>query len=301
MVRAVKPRSASAPTTTSSATSWLPMMTRSGARSLSPISVTSALGVGIERRSERVDRQKTVGLGKSGDRAGAFAGWKRDRTITAGDQRHQHEFFAAELGRDPHRYARRDGFCSFLRQPGAGANERRDESVKGENRRGRKSRQHDQRLVADHRQAQRLAGFERHAVNQNAGRTKPRDDAMRQVAGAFRGAAGEHHDVAGLRALAHSGFERDVFVRKRAERHWFAASLDDGGRKDGAVAVIDAAGAQRVARLDQFVAGRQHRDARAAHHIELGEAAGRQHADLARADLVPRRSSVSPRAMSEPA
>ena len=99
-VRAEKPRSASAPTTTSSATSWLPMMTRSGARAALPISVTSRDAVGIERGGERVDLEETVGLREAGHRAGALAGRERDRAVLAVDQRHQHEFLAAELGRD---------------------------------------------------------------------------------------------------------------------------------------------------------------------------------------------------------
>ena len=197
----------------------------------------------------------------------------------------QHEFLAAEFGSDPHRHARSDGFCRFRRQSGAGADERRDEGVEGENRRGRKARQHDQRLVADHREAQRLAGFERHAVNENAGRTEPRHDAMRQIARAFRRAAGEHHDVARFERVAHGRFERGLFVRKRAERDRLAAGFDDRRGEDGAVAVIDAAGPERPARLDQLVAGREHRDARPAHDVDRRQTAGRQHADLARADL----------------
>ena len=47
------------------------------------------------------------------------------------------------------------------------------------------TRQHDQRLVADRREAERLAGFERYAVHQNAGLAEPRHDAMRQVARAL--------------------------------------------------------------------------------------------------------------------
>jgi hypothetical protein len=37
--------------------------------------------------------------------------------------------------------------------------------------------------------------------------------------------------------------------------------------------------------LNQFVAGRKHGDARAPHYFDRRQAAGREHADLARADL----------------
>ena len=83
---------------------------------------------------------------------------------------------------------------------------------------------------------------------------------------------------------AHGDFERGLLVRERAERHRLAAGFDDGRGNDGAVAVVDAAGSQRPAGLDQLVAGRQHGDTRPAHHLDRGQAAGRQHADLARAD-----------------
>ena len=77
-------------------------------------------------------------------------------------------------------------------------------------------------------------------MHQNAGRAEPRHDAMRQIAGALRGAAGKHHHVAGFERRAHRQFERDLFVGERAERHRLAAGFDDRGGDDGAVAVIDA-------------------------------------------------------------
>ena len=74
-----KPRSRQAPTTASSAMSWLPMMTRSGARAAAPISVTVDFAAGVERGGQRVDRDETVGLREARHRAGALAGRKRDR------------------------------------------------------------------------------------------------------------------------------------------------------------------------------------------------------------------------------
>ena len=53
---------------------------------------------------------------------------------------------------------------------------------------------------------------------------------------------------------------------------------------DRAVGVVDRGRAQRLARLHQFIAGREDGDARPARDGHLRDAAGRQHADLARAD-----------------
>ena len=121
-------------------------------------------------------------------------------------------------------------------------------------------------------------------MDQDAGLSEPRHDAMRQIAGALRGTAGEHDHVAGIQRRAHSQFERDVFVGESAERHRLAAGFDNRGGEDGAVAVIDAGRRERPAGLDQFVAGREHGDARASHHVDGGKAACREHADLTGAD-----------------
>ena len=85
-------------------------------RGASPISVTSSIRTGIERGGKRVDLEKAVGLREAGDRARALADGKRERTFGALDQRHQHEFLAAELGGDAHRYARLNRLRRFRRQ-----------------------------------------------------------------------------------------------------------------------------------------------------------------------------------------
>ena len=100
---------------------------------------------------------------------------------------------------------------------------------------------------------------------------------------------------------AHGGVERGLVVRKRAERNRLAARFGDRRRDDRAVGVVDRAGPQREPERRQFVAGRQHGDFRPPHDIGLIE----PHAasmPISRDEIAaPRRSSVSPRAMSEPA
>ena len=86
-------------------------------------------------------------------------------------------------------------------------------------------------------------------------------------------------------ARAHRALERGLVVREGAERHRLAAGFRDRGRDDRAVAVVDRRrAAARSPGAHQLVAGREHRDLRPPHHVDLGDAAGRQHADLARAD-----------------
>ena len=131
---------------------------------------------------------------------------------------HQHEFLPAHFRGDAHRHARRHAAGGFGRQAGARANDRRDEAVEGEDRRGRKARQHDDRLAVHDGEAQRLAGFERNAMHQDAGLAEPRDDAVREIARAFRGAAGEHHHVVLGERLAHRLVERDFVIAARRRR-----------------------------------------------------------------------------------
>ena len=104
--------------------------------------------------------------------------------------------------------SRFDGFGGFRRQAGAGADHRRHEGVEREDRRGRKARQHHHRLAVDDRETERLAGLQRHAMHQDAGLAQPRHHAVRQIAGALRGAARQHHHVALRQRIAHRLFER---------------------------------------------------------------------------------------------
>ena len=93
------------------------------------------------------------------------------------------------------------------------------------------------------------------------------------------------HHVAGVERGAHRALERDLIVRKRAERHRLAAGFRDRGRHDGAVAVVDLR-AGRAARPAPPVRRRSRAPRPCGRRTTstCGDAAGRQHADLARRD-----------------
>ena len=55
----------------------------------------------LDRSSERVDLQESVGLGKARDSAGPLAVGKATGPFSAGNESNQHEFLAPELGGDP--------------------------------------------------------------------------------------------------------------------------------------------------------------------------------------------------------
>ncbi len=121
-------------------------------------------------------------------------------------------------------------------------------------------------------------------MGDDAGFSEPRDDAMGDVAGALRGAAREHQHVADCKRRAHGSFEGFFVVDNGAEKHRVAAVLGNRRGDDRAIAVVDRGGAQRRARLHQFVAGGDDSNPDRSRDRNLRDAAGRQHADLARAD-----------------
>ena len=110
------------------------------------------------------------------------------------------------------------------------------------------------------------------------------DDAMGDVARAFGRAARQHQHVAGRQRLAHRGFELRLVIGDGAEKCASPPFSADRRRDDRAVGVVDRGRAQRLAGLHQFIAGGDDGDARPARDAHLRDAAGRQHADLARAD-----------------
>ena len=125
---------------------------------------------------------------------------------------------------------------------------------------------------------------------------------MRKVARPFRRAAGEHHDIAAPERFAHAFFERVHVVREHAEAHRLAAGFGDRGGENRGVRVIDAAGLELLPGRDQLVAGRKHRHFRPPHRRRSRRARRPHSMPISREPSTePRRNSVSPRAMSEPA
>ena len=121
-------------------------------------------------------------------------------------------------------------------------------------------------------------------MHQDAGRAQSRYHPVGKITGTLRGAAGEQHQIATLERIADGARERGLVVRHGPEHDRHAAGFGDGGRDDGAVAVVDSRRLERRAGRNQLIAGRQHRDIGLAHHLDGRDPARRQHADLARAD-----------------
>ena len=155
---------------------WLPMTTRSGIAAAWPISVTRARVPASSAVASASISRKPSACEKLVTAPEPLAVGNATGPLVAGDQRDQHEFLAAELGGDAHRHVGLDGARGFRRQAGAGADHRRDEGMEGEDRRGRKARQHGERLAVDHREAERLAGLERDAMHEDAGLAELRHD-----------------------------------------------------------------------------------------------------------------------------
>ena len=177
------------------------------------------VAVGIERGGQRVDLEKAVGLREAGDRAGALAGRECDRAVLACRSATPARI---PCGRVRRRCAPARARSAFRAASGGRPARAR---ITGATKAWKvkiaevgKAGQHHDRLVADDAEAERLAGLERDAVHQDAGLAEPRDDGVRQIAGAFRGAAGEHHHVACRQAPRARLFPAPL--RRRETRPW---------------------------------------------------------------------------------
>ena len=121
-------------------------------------------------------------------------------------------------------------------------------------------------------------------MDEDAGSAEPGHDTVREIAGALRCAAGHHNDVATRKRAAQGTLDRVLVIRKRAEINRFAAGLCDGRGENGAIAVEDARGTERIARPDELVAAGEHCHFGLAHDFQLSDAAGCQHPDLPRGE-----------------
>ena len=124
-------------------------------------------------------------------------------------------------------------------------------------------------------------------MHENAGRAQLCDDAMGEIAGAFRGAAGEHDHVALGERIAHRALKRRFTIRESTESDRLAAGFRDCRRDNRAIAVVDSRRRERGARWGQLIPSRKHRHLRLAHHRNLRIATGRENADLPRGDARP--------------
>ena len=286
----------SAESTASSATQWLPAITRSGARAC-PISVTFAcVPASTALRSASTSRKPSA-CEKVVTEPEPLASGNAIVPVLARHQRDQHEFLAADLGGNAHRHGRVDRHGRFRRQAGLGADHRRDEGVEREDRRGRKARQHHDRLALPTTARQSgLPGLSATPCTITPGspsrdttrcerspapfEVPPDSTTMSQVSSALRTAASS--------ASSSSGNAPNATGSPPASRT--AAAMIAPLR------VVDRAGPQRAPERRQFVAGREHRDFRPPHHVDLREAARRQHADLARGDRARRAAAAFRRA-----
>ena len=84
-----------------------------------------------------------------------------------------------------------------------------------------------------------LPGFSATPWAMIPGAPEPRDDAMGEIAGTFRGAAGQHQHVAVAERIAHGGFEQRLIIGDGADETCVAAVLGDRRGDDGAVGIVD--------------------------------------------------------------
>src|SRR5262249_23872691 len=184
-----------------------------------------------------VDFKNTIGLREAGDRSRALACGKRDHPLIAFDQRNQDELLASQFGGDPYRDARTDRLSSFWRQASARTDHWSNESMKREDRRGRKSGQDDNWFVVHNREAQWFSWFECHAMHKDSGFAEARYKGVRARAGPFLCASGENHHVAARESSAHFFSQNGSVIRQAPKCDSLPPGSTPRGENDGAVAV----------------------------------------------------------------
>ena len=159
----------SRPTRRSSPTQWLPMITRSAGSSRCARSCTWTVGASVEDLGVLVDRDEAVGAAEGRDRAGALAHGVRGEVCLALHQADEKVLGAPALGVDAHRQRR--GPRSAAVRGGRPAKARITGATNSWNVKiaevGNPGRI-TTGLPSAHRQADRLAGLERHAVRDDA-------------------------------------------------------------------------------------------------------------------------------------
>ena len=203
---------------------------------------------GVRRIRKRIDLEEPVGLRECRYRTGPAAQRKRDETGIALAERHHHIFGAAEFGGHADRQSGLDQIFAGRRQTGHGADERRGKGMECKNGGGRKARQHDHRFSSRDGETDRLAGFQRNAVHDDPGFAEPRQDAVRDIARAFRRAA-RHDDEIGLGdGACDSVGENRLIVAHDAEQDRLAAVLAHRGRGNRGIGIVDCARPKRGSR-----------------------------------------------------
>ena len=148
------------------------------------------------------------------------------------------------------------------------------------------------------RERRRLARLDRDAVKDHlAARGDRVDD---EIALADRAAAGKDDEVGVARTASSAAISASIVSCAGAVRLGDAAVRRDDRAERKAVDVVDLAGRERPARLDDFVAGREDRDARPRVHLDVGAADRGQRADAARRQHIACAHDPSPAAMSAP-
>ena len=128
------------------------------------------------------------------------------------------------------------------------------------------------------------------------------DDAIRQVASPFAGAAGEQHDVARRQRRLQSRAQLGQIVAHDPELDWLAAQLAHGIGDDPGVGVIDHPRLHRHAGRNDLVAGRKNRHPRPtddSHDLAMPTAASTPVSRLVSSS--PACNTSSPAEMSVPA
>ncbi len=198
------------------------------------------------------------------------------------DEGDEQELRATALGGEPAGEARADGERGARAPPREPAHEGRDELVEREDRAGRESREEDDGLAPADREAERLAGLQIHAVDDEPRRSQSGHHVGDEVSASLARASREHDDVGGGEGALEDRPDRGGVVVDALHGEGHAPRLAHGVGEDRPVRVVDEPRAKRDAGSSQLASGRDDRDAGEAHAGHHVHAARGERARLAR-------------------
>ena len=150
----------------------------------------------------------------------------------------------------------------------------------------RKSGQHNDRSTITDRQADRLARFQSNAVSNDPRIGQFADHLVRQVSGSFGRPARQHNRIAIAGRCDDLPQPVDV-VPHCSQPNGLASQFLDSSTQNGGVGIVNRARGQRLARRNDFVAGRNNRNSRLLPDFNGRQTQSGQYSDFSRRQHLP--------------
>ena len=237
-------------------------------------------GAGFQAFTVLVDDEEAAGLGKAGDDARAARHRDCDILTVHFRDAAAEEFFILEGRRELPGDLRFDFFIPLRFSVGQERTDILDDLLHDNDARDRVTGHAAERLLADHAEDGRFAGFDGDAVDQQF--AEVREDGGRVVVPAGGGARDGQDRVTLFGSFGDGRFEQvDLIFDDRVDER-VGAPVREHGREDGGVEFRDVAGFQVGVAVDDLIAGRDDAEDRALDDFHFVDTGGHEGADESR-------------------